>query len=79
MGSSENKFQPKIIGSKLGSPLGSGLRSGLGSGSARARLGALDLLGLFGLGSARGSARDWLRSELNLGLNFSRICLIQAG
>ena len=45
MGSSEDKFQPKIIVSKLGSPLGSGLRSGLGSGSARARLGAPDLLG----------------------------------
>ena len=45
MGSSEDKLQPKIIGSKLGSPMGSGLRSGLGSGSAGARLGTLELLG----------------------------------
>ena len=79
MGSSEDKLQPKIIGSKLGSPLGSGLRSGLGLGLARARLAALDLLVFFDLGSTRGSARGWLRSELDLGLNFSRICLTQAG
>ena len=61
---SENKLQPKIIGSKLGSPLGSGLRSGLGSGSARVR----DYSALFGHGSAQGSARGWLSSELDLSL-----------
>ena len=70
MGSSEDKLQPKIIGSKLGSPLGSDSDLDL----ARARLG-LDLglwicSVLFGLGSARGSARGWLRSELDLDSTF---------
>ena len=80
MGSSEDKLQPKIIGRQNPARLWA---RGSDLDLARARLG-LDLglwirSVLFGLGSARGSARGWLRSELDLGLNFSRICLTQAG
>ena len=67
----QNKLQTKIISSKLGSPLGSGFRSGLGLGSARVR----DYSALFGLGSAQGSARGRLSSELH----FSLLSLTQPG
>ena len=70
-------MRPKIIGSKLNSPLGSGLiGAGLGSGSARAR----DYFSrvLLRLGSVQRSARGWLSSGLDLGLDSAWLDLVQA-